>query len=238
MPLTTPPLTPKTVQALQQLGIATLADLQNCGAAKAFLLLKAAGLTLTRSTLWQLAALLQNTTPQALAEADKAALLEAVRTHPPMAVFPPQAEMTSFMREALAQAELSAQTGEIPVGAVVVHQGNIIAAAHNTCIADHNISHHAEIRALAAAGQALQNYRLDQCDVYITLEPCSMCAGALIQARVKRVIYGAAEPKTGAAGSVVNLFSDDRLNKHTAVQGGILADECQAVLQRFFQQKR
>ncbi|MDO5640630.1 MAG: nucleoside deaminase, partial [Neisseria sp.] len=106
------------------------------------------------------------------------------------------------------------------------------------CIADHNISHHAEIRALAAAGLALQNYRLDQCDVYITLEPCSMCASALIQARVKRVIYGAAEPKTGAAGSIIDLFSDGRLNKHSAVQGGILADECQAVLQRFFQQKR
>ncbi|MDO5640751.1 MAG: TfoX/Sxy family DNA transformation protein, partial [Neisseria sp.] len=150
MPLTTPPLAPKTVQALQQLGITTLADLQHYGAVKAFLLLKAAELTLTRSTLWQLAALLQNTTLQALTEADKAALLEAVRTHPPVAVFPPQAEMTSFMREALTQAELSAAAGEIPVGAVVVHQGNIIAAAHNTCIADHNISHHAEIRALAA----------------------------------------------------------------------------------------
>ncbi len=238
MPLTTPPLAPKTVQALRQLGIATLADLQAIGAAKAFLLLKASGLTLTRSTLWQLAALLQNTHPQALSESEKAALLEAVRTHPPVAVFPPQAEMEHFMREALAQAEFSAAAGEIPVGALVVHQGNIIAAAHNRCIADHNISHHAEIRALAAAGQALQNYRLDDCDVYITLEPCSMCAGALLQARVRRVIYGAAEPKTGAAGSVLDLFSDGRLNKHTAVTGGILADECQVLLQNFFAQKR
>ena len=238
MPLTTPPLAPKTVQALQEFGIATLADLRTHGAAKTFLLLKAAGLTVTRSTLWQLAALLQNTTPQALSEHEKAALLETLRTHPPVAVFPPQAEMEGFMRAALAQAAQSAAAGEVPVGAVVVHQGDIIAAAHNRCIADHNISHHAEIRALAAAGQARQNYRLDDCDVYITLEPCSMCASALIQARVRRVIYGAAEPKTGAAGSVLDLFSDGRLNKHTAITGGILADECQALLQDFFAQKR
>jgi tRNA(Arg) A34 adenosine deaminase TadA len=105
-------------------------------------------------------------------------------------------------------------------------------------VADHNISHHAEIRALAAAGAALQNYRLDQCDVYITLEPCSMCSSALMQARVRRVVYGAAEPKSGAAGSVVNLFAEPRLNPHSAVKGGILAAECRALLQDFFRQRR
>ena len=107
------------------------------------------------------------------------------------------------MRLAIEQARQSAALGEVPVGAVIVYQGKAIAAAHNTCIGDHNVSHHAEINALAAAGKALQNYRLEDCDVYITLEPCSMCASALIQARVGRVIYGAAEAKTGAAGSVV-----------------------------------
>ena len=238
MKLTTPPLAPSTLQALEKLGIATLADLRAQGAAKSFLLLKAAGLTLTRSTLWQLAALEQHTTPQALGEAEKAALLEAVRLHPPVAVFPPQAEMEHFMRAALAQAAQSAAMDEIPVGAVVVHRGNIIAAAHNTCVASHNISHHAEIRALAAAGAALQNYRLDECDVYITLEPCSMCSSALMQARVRRVVYGAAEPKSGAAGSVVNLFAEPRLNPHSAVKGGILAAECRALLQDFFRQRR
>ncbi|UOO80711.1 tRNA adenosine(34) deaminase TadA [Uruburuella testudinis] len=238
MPLTTPPLAPQTLKTLQQLGIATLQDLQAHGAVAAFLLLKAAGLTITRSTLWQLAALTQNRTPQALAEAEKAALLDALRRHPPVAVFPPQAEMEHFMHQALVQAELSTAAGEIPVGAVVVHQGKIIAAAHNTCIADHNISHHAEIRALAEAGRVLQNYRLDHCDVYITLEPCSMCASALIQARIRRVIYGAAEPKSGAAGSIINLFADNRLNRHTAVLGGVAARACQERLQQFFRHKR
>ncbi|HEZ8633253.1 TPA: nucleoside deaminase [Neisseria gonorrhoeae] len=146
--------------------------------------------------------------------------------------------MGYFMREALRQAEQSAADGEIPVGAVIVSDGKIITSAHNTCIADCNVSRHAEINALAQAGSEMQNYRLDGCDIYITLEPCAMCASALIQARIRRVIYGAAEPKTGAAGSIVNLFADKRLNTHTAIRGGILQEECRAVLSRFFQNKR
>lgn len=238
MQLTTPPIAPKTLHTLNSLGIHTLEDLRQTGAPSAFLLLKAAGLTVTRSTLWQLAALLHNTMPQALCLSEKTRLLEALRNHPPVDVFPPQNEMEHFMRLALQQAEQSAALGEIPVGAVVALNGNLIAAAHNTCISSCNISQHAEIRALAKAGAALQNYRLDGCDVYITLEPCSMCASALIQARVRRVVYGAAEPKTGAAGSITNLFNLTALNKHTAVKGGILADECSGILQRFFQNKR
>ena len=97
---------------------------------------------------------------------------------------------------------------------------------------------HAEIRALSQAGAALQNYRLDGCDVYITLEPCIMCSGALVQARVRRVIFGATEPNTGAAGSIADVFSDRHLNPHTAVLGGILAEECRALLQQFFQNRR
>ncbi|ADZ01687.1 tRNA-specific adenosine deaminase [Neisseria meningitidis M13399] len=161
-----------------------------------------------------------------------------MKNHPPVAAFPPQEEMEHFMREALRQAEQSAADGEIPVGAVIVSDGKIIASAHNTCIADCNVSCHAEINALAQAGSEMQNYRLDGCDIYITLEPCAMCASALIQARIRRVIYGAAEPKTGAAGSIVNLFADKRLNTHTAIRGGILQEECRAVLNRFFQNKR
>ena len=165
-------------------------------------------------------------------------LLAELKNHPPVSAFPPQGEMEHFMRQALAQAEMSASRGEIPVGAVIVSDGKIIASAHNTCIADCNVSRHAEINALAQAGSEMQNYRLDGCDIYITLEPCAMCASALIQARIKRVIYGAAEPKTGTAGSIVNLFADKRLNTHTAIRGGILQEECRAVLSRFFQNKR
>ena len=225
--LTTPPVAPQT-----------LAALRDTGSVQAFLLLKAAGLTVTRSTLWQLEALLLGIKSQELPQTQKTALEQAVKNHPPVAVFPTSSEMETFMRAALAQAEQSVRIGEIPVGAVVVSNNQIIAAAHNTCVSDHDISRHAEIRALAAAGNALQNYRLDECDLYITLEPCAMCASAIIQARIRRVIYGAAEPKTGAAGSVVNLFANPLLNKHTAIKGGILEDECKAVLQAFFQTRR
>ena len=236
--LTTPPLAPKTLAALHRLGIRTLADLRQTSAVQTFLLLKASGLTLTKSTLWQLESLLNGTLPQEITQHDKIRLLAELKNHPPVAAFPPQGEMEYFMGLALEQAKLSALMGEIPVGAVIVSDGKIIASAHNTCIADCNVSRHAEINALAQAGSEMQNYRLDGCDIYITLEPCAMCASALIQARIKRVIYGAGEPKTGAAGSIVNLFADKRLNTHTAIRGGILQEECRAVLSRFFQNKR
>lgn len=236
--LTTPPLAPKTLAALHRLGIRTLADLRQTGAVQTFLLLKASGLTLTKSTLWQLESLLNGTLPQEITQHDKIRLLAELKNHPPVAAFPPQSEMEYFMRQALTQAEMSASRGEIPVGAVIVSDGKIIASAHNTCIADCNVSRHAEINALAQAGSEMQNYRLDGCDIYITLEPCAMCASALIQARIKRVIYGAVEPKTGAAGSIVNLFADKRLNTHTAIRGGILQEECRSVLSCFFQNKR
>ena len=236
--LTTPPLAPKTLAALHRLGIRTLADLRQTGTVQTFLLLKASGLTLTKSTLWQLESLLNGTLPQEITQHDKTRLLTELKNHPPVAAFPPQGEMAHFMGLALEQAKLSALMGEIPVGAVIVSDGKIIASAHNTCIADCNVSRHAEINALAQAGSEMQNYRLDGCDIYITLEPCAMCASALIQARIKRVIYGAVEPKTGAAGSIVNLFADKRLNTHTAIRGGILQEECRSVLSCFFQNKR
>ncbi|QEY26489.1 tRNA adenosine(34) deaminase TadA [Neisseria zalophi] len=238
MQLTHPPLTEKVLKTLQSIGIHSQADLQKYSAVTAFLLLKAAGLTITRSTLWQLVALQHNIRLQDLKPSEKTALLERVRQHPPVAIFPPVQEMEYFMKLALQQAQESARIGEIPVGAVVVKNGQPIAAAHNSCISGCDISRHAEISALAQAGHKLQNYRLDGCDVYVTLEPCTMCASALIQARVRRVIYGAKEPKTGAAGSIINLFADRRLNSHTAIKGGILADESQDILQNFFNGKR
>ncbi|MBE0588708.1 MAG: tRNA adenosine(34) deaminase TadA, partial [Hydrogenophaga sp.] len=130
-----------------------------------------------------------------------------------------------FMRAALAEAQRAAQAGEVPVGAVVVQAGRVIAIGRNAPIDGLDPTAHAEIVALRAAARALGNYRLDDCTLYVTLEPCAMCSGAMLHARLPRVVFGAADHKTGAAGSVVNLFAEPQLNHQTAVQGGVLADE-------------
>ena len=145
---------------------------------------------------------------------------------------------TGFMRRALAQAAEAQAAGEVPVGAVVVRDGQVIAEAHNQPVSRHDPSAHAEVLALRAAAQALGNYRLDGCELYVTLEPCAMCAGAIMHARIDRVVYGAPDPKTGAAGSVVDLFAQPRLNHHTHVQGGVLAEESGTQLAAFFAQRR
>lgn len=142
------------------------------------------------------------------------------------------------MALALAEARLAAEAGEVPVGAVLVKDGRLIATGRNTPVAQHDPSAHAEINALRAAAAALGNYRLDGCELFVTLEPCAMCSGAMLHSRLARVVYGAADPKTGAAGSVLDLFAEPRLNHRTLVQGGVLAHECAAVLQAFFQQRR
>ena len=142
------------------------------------------------------------------------------------------------MQLALAQAREASSAGEVPVGAVVVKDGRVIAAGRNSPVISHDPTAHAEINALRAAAQALGNYRLDGCKLFVTLEPCAMCAGAMLHARLKRVVFGASDPKTGAAGSVINLFAQAQLNHQTAVQGGVLADECGALLHDFFQRKR
>ena len=143
-----------------------------------------------------------------------------------------------FMQQALAQAKLAQDLGEVPVGAVVVHQGKVVAAAHNAPIAHHDPTAHAEVLALRAAATALGNYRLDDCSLYVTLEPCAMCVGAMMHSRLKRVVWGASEPKTGAAGSVVDLFANPQLNHHTHHQGGVMADEASQLLQDFFKAQR
>ncbi len=142
------------------------------------------------------------------------------------------------MQLALDQAEQSARAGEVPVGAVVLKDGVVIAVSHNAPIANHDPTAHAEIRALRSAAQALGNYRLDDCELFVTLEPCPMCAGAMLHARLKRVVFGALEPKTGAAGSVLNLFANTQLNHQTQLEGGLLAPDCIRVLQSFFLEKR
>jgi tRNA(adenine34) deaminase len=143
-----------------------------------------------------------------------------------------------FMRLALDQALLAARAGEVPVGAVIVKDGQVIAVGHNAPVAAHDPTAHAEIAALRQAAQVLGNYRLDGCELFVTLEPCAMCSGAVLHARLDRVVYGATEPRTGAAGSVVNLFENTQLNHHTRVVGGVMAQECSDVLQQFFQKKR
>ena len=143
-----------------------------------------------------------------------------------------------FMRLALEQAEAAAAVGEVPVGAVVVKEGRVIASGRNAPIGAHDPTAHAEIVALRCAAQVLGNYRLDGCELFVTLEPCPMCSGAMLHARLARVVYGATDPKTGASGSVLDLFSHESLNHHTRVQGGVLADLSTALLQAFFTQKR
>jgi tRNA(adenine34) deaminase len=143
-----------------------------------------------------------------------------------------------FMRLALGYAHAAAHAGEVPVGAVVVKNGQVVSHGCNAPITDTDPTAHAEIVALRAAAQSLGNYRLDGCTLYVTLEPCAMCAGAMLHSRLARVVFGATEPKTGAAGSVVDLFSHPQLNHHTQVQGGVLAHECSASLQSFFRDRR
>jgi len=138
------------------------------------------------------------------------------------------------MAVALAEARQAADAGEVPIGAVLVKDGRVVASGRNAPISLHDPSAHAEINALRAGGAALGNYRLDGCELFVTLEPCAKCAGAMLHARLARVVFGAPDPKTGAAGSVLDLFRETRLNHRTAVQGGVLADECQALLQGFF----
>ena len=143
-----------------------------------------------------------------------------------------------FMALALEQAREAAAAGEIPVGAIVVRRGEVIAVGRNAPIATHDPTAHAEMVALRSAALVLGNYRLDECELFVTLEPCAMCSGAMLQARLKRVIFGALEAKTGAAGSVINLFTQPQLNHQTSVQGGVLAASSQALLQDFFRRRR
>jgi len=142
------------------------------------------------------------------------------------------------MRAALALAEQAWDAGEVPVGAVVVRDGVVIGSGFNSPISRHDPSAHAVILALRSAAAASGNYRLSGCTLYVTLEPCVMCSGAIMHARIGRVVYGAPDPKTGACGSVLNLFAEHSLNHHTAVAGGMLAEECGRVLKSFFQERR
>jgi tRNA(adenine34) deaminase len=150
-----------------------------------------------------------------------------------------QAELDrQFMQQAIEQAQLAALAGEVPVGAVLVRDGQVISTAFNKPITNHDPSAHAEMLALRQAADAEQNYRLPGTTLYVTLEPCTMCAGAMLHARVDRVVYGAPDPKTGAAGSVVDVFASKQINHQTSVNGGIMAEECGQLLKTFFKERR
>jgi tRNA(adenine34) deaminase len=143
-----------------------------------------------------------------------------------------------FMRLAIDQALNASALGEVPVGAVLVREGVVIATGFNQPIGSNDPTAHAEIRAIREAAEILGNYRLTDCDLYVTLEPCAMCAGAIQHSRIRRLVFGASDPKTGACGSVVDLMDEPRLNHHCTVEAGVLARECGALLSEFFAERR
>lgn len=150
-----------------------------------------------------------------------------------------QAELDrQFMQQALDQAKLAKLAGEVPVGAVLVRDGQVISTGFNQPITNSDPSAHAEMMALRAAASDESNYRLPGTTLYVTLEPCTMCAGAMLHARVDRVVFGATDPKTGAAGSVLNVFSEKQINHQTVVEGGIMGEECGQILRDFFKERR
>src|SRR6266404_170485 len=143
-----------------------------------------------------------------------------------------------FMEEALAEARVAAAAGEVPIGAILVHDGKILARSGNRTIRDNDPTAHAEMVVLREAARLLGNYRLAYTTLYVTIEPCSMCAGAIIQARVPRLVYGADDPKGGAVRSCFEMLTHPRLNHQVEVTGGVLAADCAAVIQFFFSQRR
>ena len=145
---------------------------------------------------------------------------------------------SDFMQAALGQARQAGSLGEVPVGAVVVLDGVVVGRGYNRPIGANDPTAHAEVQALRDAARALGNYRLPGCDLFVTLEPCAMCCGAIMHARIRRLVFGARDPKTGAAGSVIDLFSVSRLNHHTSVVGGVLAEDCGRLLSSFFSARR
>ena len=149
-----------------------------------------------------------------------------------------KAEDEHFMKEALKQARKALALHEVPIGCVIVKDGRILARGYNRRNADHSVLSHAEVAAIKKAAHALDDWRLSDCTLYVTLEPCPMCAGAIEQARIRRVVFGAASDKTGSAGSILNILQNDRLNHQALVTGGVLAEECGALLSDFFAELR
>ena len=153
-------------------------------------------------------------------------------------MIPNRSEDEKIMEQALAQAQFAADMGEVPVGAVLVRDGKIIARAGNNLIVASDPAGHAEMRVLRQAGRHLMNYRLPKTTLYVTLEPCAMCAAAMVHARIERLVFGATDPKSGGVVSLYSIGQDERLNHSFAVTGNILADKCSLILKEFFQKRR
>ena len=147
-------------------------------------------------------------------------------------------EDLEFLRAAIDEAKAAERDGEVPVGAVVVFEGAIVGRGNNRVLRDSDPTAHAEIVAMRAAGQMLGNYRLERCTLYVTLEPCAMCAGAILHARIQRLVYAATDPKAGACGSVLSVMNHPQLNHKVQVEAGLLAEECGALLTNFFRARR
>lgn len=231
-----PFLSTKTLAQLDALGIHTREQLKELGAVAVFLALKSRHQGITKKMLAALCAAEHGTPIHEKQLEEAITLAQTMRFAPLMPNEKQEAEF--WMNEALKQAKLAEKKGEIPVGAVIVQDGICISAAHNLPIETHDPSAHAELIALRNAAAILKNYRLNHATLYVTLEPCPMCAGAIFHSRLKRVVFGASDPKGGAGGGAVNLFAHPQLNPHTALSGGILQKPCQEILQNFFKNRR
>ena len=150
----------------------------------------------------------------------------------------PVSDDEAFLREAMSEAHYAQLSGEVPVGAVIVRDGVVLARGRNRVIADSDPTAHAEIVAIREAGRLIGNYRLENCDLYSTLEPCAMCAGAILHARIRRLVYAASDPKAGACGSVLQVINHPKLNHRVEVTAGVLSDECSALVSNFFRARR
>ncbi|MCV2503114.1 MAG: tRNA adenosine(34) deaminase TadA [Neisseriaceae bacterium] len=230
-------LPPNILKKLKQLGIECQEDLVNEGSLTAFLKIKSIHLGLTQSILWKLYAIEKNIPYQNISQESKRKVLQEIKKHPIVKNFPTKEEMEKFMQLAILEAKKSLLDDEVPVGAVVVQNGEIIGRGYNQCIKGYNIANHAEMLAIKVASEKIKNYRLDDCDLYVTLEPCMMCTGAIIQSRISRVVYGTKEAKTGMIESF-DSSSYRYMNHHTAFKGGILEQECKQLLVDFFSSKR
>lgn len=236
--LLSPPLPPAAIRWLYALDINDRPTLAQYGAARAYALLKAAGHTVTLKLLYALEAAIRGVHWSQLDDDDRLQLRTALAQLPPQRPLPPLAERQRFMALARELAQQAAMEGEVPVGAVVVRNGEVIGRGYNRPCTSHDPSAHAEMLALRDAAATLGNYRLAGCQLYVTLEPCPMCSGAILHARIDHVLFGAFDAKTGAAGSVLNLFAETKLNHQTAIDGGIDAENCGGLLAEFFRQRR
>lgn len=238
MLLSSPPFSQKVLDTLNKLDLKTVEQLTQLGAISAFLHLKESGLTITRSTLWQLYAITEQQHLSDITDEKKKQLLSQLKAHPPIAIFPETTTLNNYMTQALLEAKKAYNIEEIPIGCIIVYRNQIIGRGYNQSRLKNLISAHAELIAIQEASSFIKNFRLENCDLYTTVEPCPMCASAIIQARIRRVIIGTMEPRTGAAGSVIDLFGSRNINQHTAVYKGVLQKQCQNILHDFFRAKR